>query len=142
MSKGCVWIAGILFLLGVVGQTGCQLEGPLKGTAVTGRGVGLETQQQVSILDKSLEGKFSFHDEWKREGANGRMEIGISIRNRTNFTQNIDVSTIFRDESNLPINDESAWTRVILGPNETKNYTTVSINSRAKNFTVRVREGQ
>jgi hypothetical protein len=124
-----------------LGLAACHREGPLPGRTVSGRGVVNEAEHQVVMLDRALYRKFSFEQPWHRRVDNDRLQVILSIRNRTNFTQSVDVSTAFRDEVNAPLNDETAWTRLTMGPNETKTYTATSIGPRAQNFTVRLREG-
>ena len=121
--------------------TACHREGPSPGEEIVGPGVVNEAEHQVVILDRSLRGKFSFERPWTRRVDNDRLQVIVRIRNRTNYTQNVDISTVFRDEVNAPLNDQTAWTRLIFGPNETKSYMATSIDRRAHNFTVRLREG-
>ena len=131
-----------LTLIVVVVAPGCRHEGPYVGESITGgRGVSVERDAQFVLLDKAVDRKFSFEEPTLRRVANDRLEVIVDIRNRTNHNQSVDVSTVFRDEARVPIGDETAWTRVIFGPNQTQTYRVTSVSSKAATFTVRVREG-
>lgn len=131
---------GLTLLLAIAG--GCRSEGALPGQTVTGSRVTVESDEQFVVLSHQLDGKLSFHDPISRRVDNGRLQVVVNIRNRTNFTQNIDVSTTFRDKDNVPLNDDSAWQRLVLGANETRAYQVSSVTDKACTFTVRVREGR
>ena len=125
----------------VVMLAGCAHEGPLPGQSITrGRNLDVERNQQFVLMDQVLKNKFSFEQPVLREVANGRLEVIVDIRNRTNYNQSVDASMAWRDAQNVVI-DETAWTRLIFGANQTVTYRTTSISNQAINFTVRLREG-
>jgi len=135
-------LAGAALLVVAGSIAGCVREGPSPGQSVAGPGVTLESDQQFVLLDKSIEDKFSFHNAVTRRVENGRLEVIVDIRNRTDHNQALDISTLFRDEQKVALRDETAWARHLFGPNQTRAYRAVSIDSRAACFTVRLREGR
>ena len=125
-----------------VAGAGCYREGPRRGRTVEGSRVVAEHEEEFILLNRALKKKFSFEIPAQRRVANDRLEVIVQIRNRTNHRQVVDASTIFRDADNVPINDETAWTRLIFDPNQTLTYRATSITSKAALFTVRIRQGE
>jgi hypothetical protein len=70
----------------------------------------------------------------------GRMEIITNVRNRENRRIEVQISCVFKDENNFSTGDETPWRSLILTENAQEAVNFTSMNNRAKNFTIRVRE--
>jgi hypothetical protein len=125
--------------------TGCHRnpvanEGPWPAPSVPQ--VAREEQYSAVILDGIVAGKIAVEKQQIERDAQGRMVVYAHIRNRTNYDQSIDVQTVFKDEDGLAYGDDTAWTRLSLGPNETQSYTGTSIDDRPARYTIRIRSGR
>jgi len=81
-----------------------------------------------------------FSNTQKRFLPDGRLEVITNIRNRENRRIEVQVSCVFKDERNFSTGDETPWQTLILTENAQEAVNFTSMNDRAKNFTVRVRE--
>jgi len=72
----------------------------------------------------------------------GRLRVMAPIRNRENRRIQVQVNCVFKDEQNFPTGDETAWRTLFLDENATEGVEFVSMNDKAKNFTIRVRQAR
>ena len=135
------WAPLVLVVGSVVVLAGCSKyrEGPHPAVSVPE--VALEERETVVVLDDILAKKIAIEAQVNRWTDTRRLQVFANIRNRTDFVQNIDVQTVFKDEAGFSLRDETAWQRIILEPNETTNYTSTSLDDRARKDTIRIREG-
>jgi uncharacterized protein YcfL len=135
------WVPLVLVVGAAVALTGCSKyrEGPHPAVSVPE--VALEERETVVILNDILRKKIAIEAQGNRWTDTRRLQVFANIRNRTDFVQNIDVQTVFKDEAGFSLRDETAWQRIILEPNETTNYTSTSLDDRARKYTIRIREG-
>jgi len=134
-------IALVLAVATVAALGGCSRyrEGPHPAVSVPE--VALEERETAVVLDDILSRKVAIEAQGNRWTETRRLQVFANIRNRTDFVQSIDVQTLFKDEAGFPLRDETAWTRIILDPNATANYTATSLDDRARKYTIRIREG-
>ena len=64
-----------------------------------------------------------------------------NLRNRENRRIEVQVNCVFKDEQNFPV-DETPFRILMLTENATEGITFVSMNNKAKNYTVRVRQSR
>jgi len=135
------WAPLVLVVGSVVVLVGCSKyrEGPHPAVSVPE--VALEERETVVVLDDILAKKIAIEAQGNRWTETRRLQVFANIRNRTDFAQNIDVQTVFKDEAGFSLRDETAWQRIILEPNETTNYSSTSLDDRARKYTIRIREG-
>lgn len=72
----------------------------------------------------------------------GRLRVMAPIRNRENRRIQVQVNCVFKDEQNFPTGDETSWRTLFLDENATEGVEFVSMNDKAKNFTIRVRQAR
>lgn len=72
----------------------------------------------------------------------GRLRILANVRNRENRRIQVQINCVFKDAQGFPINDETAWKTLFLDENVTEGVEFISMNDKAKEFTVRVRQAR
>ncbi len=130
-------ISGILLFLlsAVLCFYGCNTEGPQIIEWVK-----IESPERTSrcvVLDKNLQGKFSFENCHVKKLDRNRLKIIAEIRNRTDNSVVAEISTAFRDTADSVV-DQTAWKEYVLPPNHTIAYEISSV-AAAENFCVRLR---
>jgi uncharacterized protein YcfL len=124
-----------LALLGIF-TFGC--EGAYRPAKIPGADV--ENTETFVLFTKKLKGQVTVEGQRAKWTGANLLEVQARIRNRTEKPLQVEVQTVFKDDQGFSVNDTSAWKRLIFEPNETKIYRVNSINSKARNFTIRVRE--
>ncbi len=129
-------ISVVAVLLGAaVLAAGCKT-GPY---AAKSRGPVLENTETLVLLDKPLVKSISVDNQRAGYTADGRMVAEATLRNMTKKMQNVQVQTVFKDETGLSQGDETAWKTVILNPNAMETYQATALNASSKKYTIRVR---
>ena len=72
----------------------------------------------------------------------GRLELTANLRNREERRIDVQVNCVFKDEQGFPIGDDTPFQTLILTENAQEAVRFVSMNNRAKKYTVRVREAR
>lgn len=72
----------------------------------------------------------------------GRLRVLANVRNRENRRIQVQINCVFKDDQGFPTGDQTAWQTLFLDENVTEGVEFVSINDKAKNFTVRVRQAR
>ena len=78
----------------------------------------------------------------QRTREDGRLELVANLRNREERRIQIQVSCVFKDENGVPIGDETPWENVILTERAQEGVRFVSMNDKARQFTIRAREAR
>ena len=102
----------------------------------------LESTEKFVLMDKQVEHSVTSTGIQQRINADGRLEVTANIKNRENRRIQVQVSCIFKDEQNFSTGDETPWQTLILGENTTEAVNFKSMNTQARNFTVRVRQAR
>jgi uncharacterized protein YcfL len=72
----------------------------------------------------------------------GRLEASAIVQNRENRRLQVQVQCLFKDGNGYSTGDETPWQTLILTENGMETVTFQSMNDKARNFTVRVREAR
>ncbi len=104
-------------------------------------GSNYETTAKYMPLDSAVQHSVSCPGIQRRNLPDGRLEVTASLRNRENRRIEVQVNCVFKDAQFFPT-DETPFQQLILTENETKAVTFVSMNDKATNFTVRVRQAR
>jgi Protein of unknown function (DUF1425) len=72
----------------------------------------------------------------------GRLEVGANIRNRVNKRVQLQISCVFKDMQGFSTGDEVPWQNLILTENAQETVRFLSMNDKAKGYTIRVREAR
>ena len=144
----------------VAGCTSTRIyEGPAPGIRVESEGApnaGIR-YNSVAILDQNLQtsyvfqngeikqghvGKIAVENAGARRSATGTLEAWAILRNRTNYTQQLEGRVIFFDTQKAPLEGPTAWQRVILPANSINTFKEFSTNVMDVGyFYIEIREG-
>lgn len=109
----------------------------------------------VYILDDSLhsvkqkrsgkqvvKGKISIEGKGVRQTATGLNELWVNIRNRTDYTLQVESRVTWFDASGAPVDGPSVWQRTVLQANSLASIIqTATVSDAAAYFNMEVREG-
>ncbi len=115
--------------------TSCKTEGPKKLNWI--KIDNSERNTVCVVLNEELEDSISFENYKQKSLDRGRILVYAELRNRTNTSFSVDISTVFRDSDTIIV-DESAWRNVAFTPNQTIRYKISSVLS-AETFTIRIK---
>lgn len=125
-------VAGSVFL------AGCAHEGaklPVHTTKFD-----TENTSQYALMGPRVQRSITFAGTQQRVLEDGRLQVITNVRNRENRRIEVQISCVFKDEQNFSTGDETPWQTLILTENSQEAVNFTSMNSRAKNYTIRVRE--
>lgn len=147
----------ILILLVAAGAlTACRPVGEAVGsvthTVVTGHEGGayaakntdrynLEQTSKVALMDYRVQRSVTYNSLLEHPLEDGRLEVGINLRNRLSRRIQVQTQCVFKDVSGFAV-DETPWQNVILTENSQETLRFTSINNQAKGYTIRVREAR
>ena len=70
------------------------------------------------------------------------MEVIANVRNRLNRRIEVQISCVFKDDTGFASNDEAPFRTLILTENAEEAARFVSLNNRARTYTIRIREAR
>ena len=100
----------------------------------------LEDKSQYALMGPRVQRSIDFSSTQQKFLEDGRLEVITNVRNRENRRIEVQISCVFKDERNFSTGDETPWRTLILTENSQEAVNFTSMNNRAKNFTIRVRE--
>lgn len=92
------------------------------------------------LMDKNVEHSVTCAEIQRVTLADGRLQVVANVRNRESRRIQVQMNCVFKDDQGFSTGDETPWENVILTENAQESVRFVSMNNKAKNFTVRVRE--
>jgi hypothetical protein len=102
-----------------------------------------ESTQPVVLLDPGVQYSVTVPgDPVVRTLDDGRLEVDVQLRNRENRRIEVQANCVFKDVGGIGTGDETPFQTVILTENATEALKFVSMNDKAKRFTVRVRQAR
>jgi hypothetical protein len=101
----------------------------------------LENKEPFVLLEASVQRSITCSGLQKRTDSDGRLEVAANIRNRESRRIQVQISCEFKDEQGFVV-DTSPFQNFILSPLAQEPYRVIALNSKAKAFTIRVREAQ
>lgn len=99
----------------------------------------LESSQSLVLLDGRVAYSVTGYVNSARTLEDGRTEVLVSLRNREARRLEVQANCVFKDIGGAMV-EEAPFQTVILSENATEQVRFVSLNDKAKKFTVRVRE--
>lgn len=126
-------IGGALLLGGCVSGEGARL--PKNTTKYD-----TENTSQYALMGPRVQRSITFSGTQQRVLEDGRLQVITNVRNRENRRLEVQISCVFKDEQNFSTGDETPWHTLILTENAQEAVNFTSMNNRAKNYTIRVRE--
>ncbi len=120
-------------------QTGCETGAyPPKNT----QEFDLENREPFVLLDKATQNSVTCTGIQQRTLEDGRLEVTANVRNRIKKRIQVQINCVFKDEQGFSTGDETPWINLILDENAQESVKFVSMNNKAKKFTIRVRQAR
>jgi uncharacterized protein YcfL len=102
----------------------------------------LENKEVFVLMDKATEHSVTTSGLQQGVKEDGRLEVKANIRNRESRRIQVQVSCVFKDEQGFSTNDETPWENLILTENAQETVSFLSMNNKARRYTVRVRQAR
>ena len=120
-------------------STGCQHEGAYAPVNTTQ--YDLENELNAVLLDPGAQRSVTFTGIQKTHLPDGRLKIISNFRNRENRRIQVQVNCVFKDEQGFPV-EEMPFRTLILTENAQEAVEFVSLNDKARTYTIRVRQAR
>jgi uncharacterized protein YcfL len=137
-------IAVISIALAAVALPGCKStydKGPY--LPQTSKTPAHEITEPVVLLDPGVQHSVTVAGQpFARTLEDGRLEVVVQLRNRENRRIEVQANCVFKDVNGISTGDETPFQTVILTENATEAVRFVSMNDKAKRYTVRVRQAR
>lgn len=106
-----------------------------------------ERNLKVVILDKDLNNQFSqkrvvILAQKTDLTDDNRLKVYCEIRNMKKELLRLQVQTVFRDDQDFQLGDDTNWELILIPQYSTYAYKTTAFNSKAKDYTIRIRKAQ
>lgn len=137
MKKFLSYVAPLLLLATIAG--GCRTPGaqpPINTTKYD-----LENNAKFVLLDKGAQRSVTTSGLQERVLEDGRLEVAANVRNRENRRIQVQINCEFKDEQGFTV-DSTPFQTLILSENAQLTLRFTSMNNRAKNYTIRVRQAR
>lgn len=131
-----IWFSALLLAAAVV--TGCQSGGAYAPKNATK--YDLENKEKFVLMDSMVQRSVTASGIQKRLLPDGRLEVIAHVRNRETRRIQVQINCVFKDASGFSTDDETPWQNLILTENAQEDVRFVSINNKAQDFTIRVRQ--
>jgi uncharacterized protein YcfL len=131
-----IWLSPLLLATAVL--TGCQSGGAYAPKNATK--YDLENKEKFVLMDRMVQRSVTSSGIQKRPLPDGRLEVIAHVRNRETRRIQVQISCVFKDASGFSTDDETPWQNLILTENAQEDVRFVSINNKAQDFTIRVRQ--
>lgn len=99
----------------------------------------IEDTAKLALMDSRVQHSVTSPGIQETTLPDGRLEVVANLRNREERRIQVQVQCEFKDAQGFPI-DSTVWQNVFLTENEQQAVKFVSMNDRAKRYTIRVRE--
>ena len=132
-----------LILVPIAAAFVAALSGCMHGGAYEARNAqryDLENKAPFALMDSMVQRSVTSSGIQKQTLEDGRLRVVANVRNREARRIQVQISCVFKDENSVATGDETPWTNLILTESAQEAVEFVSMNNKAKNFTVRVRQ--
>jgi hypothetical protein len=102
----------------------------------------LENTDRFALLDQPAQYSVTCTGFQERMLEDGRLEVVANIKNRENRRLEVQINCVFKDEQGFSTGDETPFQTVILSENSTEAVRFTAMNTKAKKYTVRVRQAR
>ena len=131
-----LWFSSLLLAAMVV--TGCQSGGAYAPKNATK--YDLENKEKFVLMDRMVQRSVTASGIQKRLLPDGRLEVIAHVRNREARRIQVQINCVFKDANGFSTDDETPWQTLILTESAQEDVRFVSINNKAQDFTIRVRQ--
>ena len=123
-----------------VALAGCAHKGAYEGRNATI--ADLENREKFVLMDSGAQRSVTSSGIQERINADGRLEVVANVRNRENRRIQVQINCVFKDEQGFSTGDETPWQTLILTENAQESVRFISMNDKARSYTVRVRQAR
>ena len=102
----------------------------------------LENTDRFVLLDQPAQSAVTCTGLQERMLDDGRLEVVANVKNRENRRLEVQINCVFKDEQGFSTGDETPFQTVILSENATEAVRFTAMNTKAKKYTVRVRQAR
>ena len=124
--------------------TGCQTK-PNSASCcvvVTPAQIERENREHVALLGRRVQNSIACEALQLHPMPDGRLEVTANLRNLEARRIQVQVNCVFKDEQGFAHGDETPFADVILTENAVEPVRFVSMNDKAKRYTIQVREAR
>ncbi|HVY71693.1 MAG TPA: YcfL family protein [Verrucomicrobiae bacterium] len=100
----------------------------------------LENHAKFVLLDHDAERSVTCSGLQERFTDDGRLEVQANVRNRLERRIEVQINCVFKDEQGFSTGDETPFQSLILSENGQETVRFTAMNTKARNYTVRVRQ--
>jgi hypothetical protein len=101
-----------------------------------------EDKEPVVLLDPGVQYSVTATASVVGTLPDGRLEVLAHLRNRENRRVEVQANCVFKDLNGFSTGDETPFQQVVLTENGTEDVRFVSMNDKAKRYTIRVRQAR
>jgi hypothetical protein len=101
----------------------------------------LENHEMVVLLDPRVQTSVTCDGIYQKTLPDGRLDVTANIRNREGRRIQVQINCVFKDDLGAPTEgEESPFRNLILTENAQEPVHFVSLNDKARRYTIRIRE--
>ena len=119
---------------------GCKTRGAY--VAEVPDGYDLENQTEFVLMNKRVAKSVTVAGIQERVLADGRLEVTANVLSKDRRRIQVQVSCVFKDQNGFSTGDETSWNTLILTENAQEALRFMSMNEKARKYTIRVREAR
>jgi hypothetical protein len=136
LALSLVALAGVLF-------TGCETTPDDTGAylPINTTVNDLENHEMIVLLDRRVQTSVTCDGIYQKTLPDGRTDVVANIRNREGRRIQVQINCVFKDEMGAPTEgDDAPFRNLILTENAQEPVHFVSMNDKARRYTIRIRE--
>ena len=119
---------------------GCKTRGAY--VAEVPDGYDLENQTEFVLMNKRVAKSVTVAGIQERVLADGRLEVTANVLSKDRRRIQVQISCVFKDQNGFSTGDETSWNTLILTENAQEALRFMSMNEKARKYTIRVREAR
>ena len=119
---------------------GCKTRGAY--VAEVPDGYDLENQTEFVLMNKRVAKSVTVAGIQERVLADGRLEVTANLLSKDRRRIQVQISCVFKDQNGFSTGDETSWNTLILTENAQEALRFMSMNEKARKYTIRVREAR
>jgi hypothetical protein len=135
MTLGLLAVGGALL-------TGCQTPHDTGAFVAVNTTVNdVENHELIVLLDPAVQYSVTCAGIQQRYTPDGRLEVTANIRNREGRRLQVQINCVFKDDQGFPTEgDDAPFQNLILSENAQEPAHFISMNNRARRYTIRIRQ--
>jgi len=101
----------------------------------------VENHELIVLLDPAVQYSVTCSGIQQRYTPDGRLEVTANIRNREGRRLQVQINCVFKDDQGFPTEgDDAPFQNLILSENAQEPAHFISLNNRARRYTIRIRQ--